>query len=82
MQDRRNPLKEYLRVRVDCEPDGRMIPLAIYPDEGGPEVIDKVLDVREAPSLKMGGQGVRYTCRMRGQEIYLFCDRGQWFMEG
>ncbi len=80
MRDRRNPLKEYLRVLVECQPDGRKIPLAIIPYEGEPEKI-KVLAVREAPSLKMGGQGIRYTCLLRGQEIYLFEDRGQWFRE-
>ena len=33
------------------------------------------------PALKAGGQGVRYTCRIGGREIYLFHDRDHWFVE-
>lgn len=43
--------------------------------------IDRVLDVRQAPSLKGGGLGIRYTCRIRGKYGYLFCDEGKWFWE-
>ncbi|MDF2566440.1 MAG: hypothetical protein K0Q53_2844, partial [Massilibacillus sp.] len=43
--------------------------------------VDKVLDVRMAASLKMGGQGMRYKCRIHGKEVFLFCDTGQWFIE-
>jgi hypothetical protein len=43
--------------------------------------IDKVTDVRQAPSLKGGGLGIRYTCRILGKEVYLFCDEGKWFIE-
>lgn len=43
--------------------------------------IDRVLDVRQAASLRGGGQGMRYTCRICGKEVYLFCDDGRWFLE-
>ena len=43
--------------------------------------IVRVLDVCETAALKAGGQGTRYTCRVEGKEIYLFCDRGFWFIE-
>ena len=45
--------------------------------------IDKVLDKRKAASLKVGGQGIRYTCRVSGKEIYMFLEDGsRWFIEG
>ena len=52
--------------------------------------IDRVLDVRPAPSLKAGGQGQRYTVRIQGQERFLFLEgtpegiqgRLRWFVEG
>ena len=44
--------------------------------------IDRVTDVRQAPSLKGGGLGVRYTVKVRGKEVYLFEDEGRWFVEG
>jgi hypothetical protein len=43
--------------------------------------VDKIIDVRQAASLKCGGHGLRYTCRLGGKEIYLFCDEGKWFIE-
>jgi len=44
--------------------------------------IDRVMDVRRAPSIKGGGMGMRYTCRILGKEVYLFEDEGRWFVEG
>lgn len=80
-RDRRNPQKIYLKVRADHLPDGRVIPLMFRSEDGDAVLIDRILDVREAPSLKMGGQGTRYTCRVGEREIYLFHDRDRWFME-
>ena len=39
------------------------------------------LDLREAPSLKTGGQGVRYTCRVGERQAMLFHDAENWFVE-
>lgn len=43
--------------------------------------IDRIMDVCEAPALKKGRQGTRYTCRIGNHEIYLFHDRDKWFAE-
>ena len=80
-RDRRNPRKVYLKVRADHLPDGRVLPLMFRAEDGDVVRIDRILDVREAPSIKMGGQGTRYTCRVGDKEIYLFNDRDRWFME-
>ena len=79
--DRRNPAKVYLKVRADHLPDGRIFPLMFRAQDGPAVRIDRIRDVREAPSLKMGGQGTRYTCRVGAREIYLFHDRDRWFAE-
>lgn len=81
MVDRRNARKVYVKVRADHEPDGRVIPLMFRAEDGPAVRIDRILDVREAPSLKLGGQGTRYTCRIGERQIYLFHDRAQWFVE-
>lgn len=39
--------------------------------------IDRVLDVRQAPSLKGGGLGIRYTCQIWNRQFYLFDDEGR-----
>ena len=35
----------------------------------------------KAAALKAGGCGIRYTCRIRGQQTYLFLDGDRWFVE-
>ena len=43
--------------------------------------IDKVIDVRRAASLRVGGTGIRYTIRIDGKRSYLFEDENRWFIE-
>ena len=64
MQEYRpNPGKEYVKVRADCGLDGSIRPLKFRPENRPAVVIDQILDVRQAPALKAGGQGkVSSTC--------------------
>ena len=73
--------KEYVKVRADFMPDGRIIPLMFKTEDGQKTVIDRVTEIRLAPALKVGGQGMRYTCRIGQHFIYLFHDRDYWFLE-
>ena len=78
---RKNPSKIFVKVRADHLLDGSVRPL-LFRSEDGPAVrIDRILDVREAPSLKAGGQGVRYTCQIENRQRYLFYDEPYWFIE-
>ena len=73
--------KRFVKVRADFLLDGRVVPL-IFRTEDGPTVrIDRILDIRQAPALKSGGQCMRYTCRVGERLLYLFHDRSQWFVE-
>mgnify|MGYP003300912772 CR=1 FL=1 len=65
-------------ARFDVE--GGMVPLSIEWN-GHVLGIDRVLDIRKAPSLKHGGFGIRFTVRIRSTCCYLFCDEGKWFIE-
>ncbi len=85
-----NSAKVYVDVTVRFREDGRMLPLRIYWEDGTAYRIDAVLDVRQAAAQKAGGQGDRYTIRVRGRECYLFFERsasltgnniGRWFVE-
>lgn len=62
--------------------DGGKTPLSIIWNDGRSFEIDRILDVRRAASLKAGGVGERYTCRIRNKQIYLFDEEGCWFLEG
>jgi hypothetical protein len=75
-----NNYKTFVEVLVRCKTDGTKTPL-IFRVEDKPIKIDRVLDVRNAASLRGGGQGQRYTCRINGKEIYLFEDGPFWFVE-
>ena len=82
MQEYRpGPGKEYVKVRADFGLDGSIRPLKFRPENGPAVVIDQILDVRQAPALKAGGQGTRYTCRSGERIFYLFHDRSLWFVE-
>ena len=78
---RKNPEKIYVKVRADHLIDGSTRPLLMRTEAGPCVRIDRVTDVRQAPSLKAGGRGVRYTCMAKGASFYLFFDDPYWFIE-
>lgn len=88
-QRRENPYKVFVKVRLDHNADGSMIPMKFKADNMPTVKIEKVLDVRAAASQRAGGQGLRFTCRVTGlrngepleKEIYLFLDSDFWFVE-
>ncbi len=71
-----------VKVVVEIDEEGQSWPQSLTWEDGRRFMIDRVLDVRPAVALKVGGSGLRYTCRILGREVYLFNDRGCWFMEG
>lgn len=73
--------KTFIKVTAEHDEKGNIKPLDLTWTDGRKFEVDRVLDVRMAPSLKGGGLGIRYTCRIRGKEVYLFCDEGKWFVE-
>ena len=78
---RENQHKVYVKVRADFDFDGKLIPLLFRTEDGAPQRIDRVLDVRQAASLKAGGQGIRYTCLIEDRPLFLFHDEPYWFIE-
>ena len=77
--------KDYVTVVARHELGGRIRPVAYQLPGGSPVKIDCVTDERQAASLKSGGQGMRYTCKVTVDEVqsdvYLFHDEELWFME-
>jgi hypothetical protein len=76
MQER----KKYVQVDVRFTLEGEMEPLRIYLESGRVCEIDKVLDSRRAASMKVGGQGIRYTVRIHGQSKHLWYEEPKWFV--
>jgi hypothetical protein len=82
------PTKEYVNVlAVHWWETGKAEPIRIQTQNGAVLAVSKVLDARRAASLRTGGQGMRYECRVANAEdghmfrIYLFHDGDFWFIE-
>lgn len=73
--------KLFVEVEVNFNTDGIMTPVELVWRDGRKFHIDKVLDIRRAASLKAGGMGMRYKCRISGREKYLFFEDNRWFVE-
>ena len=89
MSEKQNP-KVYVAVKADFNEEGIMLPRELTWEDGTRYEIDRVLDIRQAAAMKAGGQGDRYTIRIRGKQSYLFFERstnqtgnqlGRWFVE-
>lgn len=90
MKQEPNNIKVYVAVKADFREDGIMLPRVITWENGDKFEIDRILDIRQAAAMKAGGQGDRYTVRIKGQQSYLFFERnpnqtgnniGRWFVE-
>ena len=62
------PPKVYVAVKADFAADGTMFPRIITWEDGEKYEIDRVSDIRQAPALKAGGQGDRYTIWIGGHQ--------------
>ena len=78
----------FVRVTAEFDTEGNLYPRSLVWEDGCTYEIDRILDLRTAASQKHGGQGDRYTVRIRGQIRYLFFERGpgcgavgRWFVE-
>lgn len=73
--------KTYVEVTARFTPEGEIFPLKLLWSDGSVFFIDKVLDIRPAASLKAGGAGIRYTCRINRVDTFLFLEENRWFVE-
>ena len=73
-------MENFIPVLAKFDEEGCIMPVSIE-WKGRQIPIDKVTDCRPAASLKHGGQGLRYTCRIHNKTVYLFMDEGHWFIE-
>ena len=73
--------KIYVSVELIVDEEGGILPTAIIWEDGHKFDIDKVTDVRYAASQKAGGIGTRYTCKIMGQQRYIYFEDPKWFVE-
>ena len=73
--------KVIVSVKAEFDVFGQLTPLSFCWENGVQYKIAKVLDRRRAVSLRSGGGGIRYTCRVDDRLIYLFNDDSLWYIE-
>ena len=77
----RRQSKAYDEVIANFSADGKMLPLKLIWENGKSYEIDRILRVDRCASLKAGGAGIRYVCRIRGQRVELYYEEnGFWFV--
>ena len=74
-------MKKYVDMIVRYTEDGQIIPLAVRWSPDQLYEIDRVLDVQRAASLWAGGTGIRYLCRIKGRERYIWLEENKWFVD-
>lgn len=74
-------MRKNITVIAKMHSSGKIIPLSILWSDDLTFDIDKILDIRKKASTKGGGKGLRYTCRIKGQERFLWLDENIWFVE-
>ncbi|UYO61782.1 hypothetical protein LNN31_13455 [Acetobacterium wieringae] len=73
-------VKKFVEVVAKFDEDG-ITPLSIQWPDGRVFDVDRVLDVRPAASIAVGGLGIRYKCKIGGKERLLFYEQPRWFVE-
>lgn len=74
--------KTYVDIIVKHDSDGNIKPLALSVNGSRLYEIDKVKYKCRAASLKVGGNGVRYTIKINGKIMFLYDEEnGKWFIE-
>ena len=68
-------------VKAYFNKEGVIIPELVIWEDGRRFKIDRIIEKRPAASLKGGGSGIRYTCRIGGSQAYLYLDGSKWFVD-
>ena len=74
-------MKKYVDMIVRYTEGGQIIPLAVRWSPDQLYEIDRGLDVQRAASRKAGGAGIRYTCRIKGRERFIWLEEDRWFVD-
>ena len=74
-------MKVYVAVELTIDESGVMHPHSILWEDGRRFEITSVSDVRRAASLKAGGSGLRYTCRIGSRDAYLYYEDPKWCVD-
>ena len=72
--------KRFVKVTSVTDENGKKTPQSLIFDDVE-YVIDRVLEVKNCASFKVGGIGERYKVRIGNNVTYIFYERDKWFVE-
>ena len=72
--------KKYVKVLTEINEDGIKTPKVIVYNDIKYE-IDRVIDIKNRPSMKVGGIGEKYSIRIGNNITNIFFENGRWFVE-
>lgn len=73
-------VRKNIKVKALMKETGEILPLSIVWENDKEYEIDRILDVRPAPS-KSGGFALRFQVKIRGQIRFLYLDEYVWFLD-
>lgn len=74
--------KTYVKVNGEFDTEGNVTPLVMWIN-GGRYEVDRILDMRQAASTKVGGVGLRYLVSISCEEHEVYGKRCHlWFEKG
>ncbi|MHC1693758.1 MAG: hypothetical protein AB9835_00475 [Eubacteriales bacterium] len=73
--------KLYVDVAAVFSKTGELRPMWIIWKDGQKYTVDRISDIRPAASLKAGGFGIRYVCRIAGKDTHLYYEQDKWFVD-
>jgi hypothetical protein len=74
-------MKTFVEVISKFTEEGDIIPLSLKWGDGEVYEIDKVHSIRNRASLRAGGVGLRYECRIRNKDTFIYLEDNRWFVE-
>lgn len=74
-------IKNFVDVVAKFNTSGMLMPISVIWKDGRTFEIDKVLEVTQRASMKSGGSGTRYLCKIFGKRKYLFFEDNKWYVE-
>jgi hypothetical protein len=70
-------IKKFVPVITKFEEDGKITPLKILWEDGRAFDVDFIFDIRPSSSLTVGGQGIRYLCRIKNKDVYVYYEKSK-----
>lgn len=74
-------VKKFVPMIAKFEENEKITPVKIFWVDGRIFDIECIFDIRPRSSLKSGGHGTRFLCRIKNKDDYVYYEKPRWFVE-